>query len=461
MTAGPPALTLRGRPLAGRSVTVMGLGLLGGGVELTRALARAGSRVTVTDLGDEQQLAESLAALAGLDVRRRLGGHVREDFAAAEVVVASPAVAPSSEWLRVAREAGAELTSETELFLEACPARVALITGTQGKSTTAHIAASLLAACGTRTHLGGNIGRSLLNELAAMAPGDAVVLELSSYQLEALPAELAHLARNVAAAAVTNVLADHLERHGSLEAYEAAKRRVLALAPAGARLVLPADDERVRAWETPAERTDWFGAAPEATLRVGGERFRRGDEVLGRTADLALPGAFQRANALCALGVARALGAPPAGLAAALAGVRGLPHRLQPLGRRAGHRVWDNGVSTTPDSTVSALAALEGPLVLLCGGRAKDLPFEQLARAGAERASRVVTFGQSGAELQRAFAAAGADAVFVEALEGAVREAFAGMSAEDALLFSPACASFDAYRNFADRAAAFRAALPG
>jgi len=428
-------------------------------VEVTRALAGAGCRVTVTDLRGADELAESLAALAGLDVRRRLGGHALGDFTTADVVVASPAVAPGSEWLEAARAAGAETTSETELFLEACPSRLALVTGTQGKSSTAHLTASLLAACGVRTHLGGNIGRSLLNELAALEAGDTTVLELSSYQLEALPAGVGHLARNVAAVAVTNVLADHLERHGSLEAYEAAKRRVLKLAPPGARRVLPADDERVRGWPR-SDDTDWFGAAPDATLRIEDGAFVRAGEVLGRTADLALSGAFQRTNALCALGLARALGARGEDLVRALPGVRGLPHRLEDLGLFAGHRVWDNGVSTTPDSTVSALAALEGPLVLLAGGRAKDLPLDELARTAAERAACVVTFGASGPALAEACAAAGAEAVFAGALESAVREAFARMGAGAALLFSPACASFDAYRNFSDRAKAFRRALP-
>ena len=466
MTPGP-ALTLRGRPLAGRRVTVMGLGLFGGGVATTRALARAGARVTVTDRRGEAELCESLRALEGLDLRRRLGGHAREDFEGAEVVVANPAVAPSNDWLAAARGAGAEVTSETELFLEACPTRAALVTGTQGKSTTCHVAASLLSSCGIRARLGGNIGHSLLGELGEMTPGDAVVLELSSYQLEALPADASLLARNVAAVGVTNVLADHLERHGSREAYEAAKRRILELAGPGARLVLPADDGRVRAWEVPAERTEWFRASGPADLCVADGRFRRGGEELGRAADLALPGAFQLDNALCALGLARALGAEAVGLAAALGGVRGLAHRLEDLGVFAGHNVWDNGVSTTPDSTVSALEALSapgvegGPVALLCGGRAKTLPLEPLAAAAAARTSRVVTFGESGPELARALSAGGAEAACAGDLAAAVREVFGRMEGGEALLFSPGCSSFDAFRNFAERAAAFRAALPG
>ncbi len=460
MTSAARGLSLRGSPLTDRRVTVMGLGLFGGGAAVARALAEAGARVTVTDLRSEAELGDSVRALADLDLGWTLGEHRPEDFTAADVVVASPAVAPSNPHLELARGAGAAVTSEIELFLEACPARIALVTGTQGKSTTSHIAAGLLCACRIRAHLGGNIGRALIGELARIDAGDVVVLEVSSYQLEALPTELASLSRNVAAVCVTGVLADHLERHGSVEAYEAAKRRALDLAPPRAVLILPADDARVRAWDLPALCTRWFSIRGDAHLCVRDGAFRAGDEQLGRVADVQLKGSFQHANVLAALGLARALGAPASGLAAALADVRGLEHRLQDLGSFSGHRVWDNGVSTTPDSTVSALCAFNGPLTLLCGGQAKDLALDELVATCAARAQRVMTFGASGEALASALHAGGVDVHFAGELADAVREAFAHMEAGETLLFSPACASFDAFLNFEQRVAAFRAALP-
>jgi UDP-N-acetylmuramoylalanine--D-glutamate ligase len=337
---------------------------------------------------------------------------------------------------------------------------VAVVTGTQGKSTTCHLTAALLEHAGLPVRLGGNIGRSLLGALPAIGADEAVVLELSSYQLEALPTDRDDLGRRVEVVCVTNVLADHLERHGSLEAYEAAKRRALEIAGPGAVLVLSADDERVRGWETGGREVRWFSTGASADLCVADGEFRSGDEVLGRVADLALPGAFQRANALAALGIAHALGAPADRLASAIAGLCGLAHRLQDLGAFGGHRVWDNGVSTTPDSTVSALEALEGAVVLLCGGRAKELPTDALVRAAARRTRTVVAFGESGPSLARSFAAGGVEAVAVSDLEAAVREAFGRLREGEALLFSPACASFDAFRNFEHRAQVFRAALP-
>lgn len=459
MTDVARGLALRGSPLAGRPVTVMGLGLLGGGVEVVRALAQAGAAVTVTDLRTEEQLADSVRALADLDLTWSLGAHRDEDFAGDRVIVANPAVPPASPYLARARASGAEVTSEIELFLEACTARVALVTGTQGKSTTSHIAASLLQSCGATVHLGGNIGRALIGELDRLEASDVVVLEISSYQLEALPENIAHLARNVAVVCVTNVLADHLERHGSLEAYEAAKRRVLDLAGPRAVRVLPADDERVRAWD-PGGEVRWFTLAGAAELCIADGVFQDAGEPLGRVLDVRLPGAFQRANVLAALGLSRALGAPAAALAEALPEVRGLEHRLQELGSFGGHRVWDNGVSTTPDSTVSALAAVGAPLTLLCGGQAKDLALDELVAACAEHARRVVTFGASGAALADALCAGGVAVHRASELADAVQAAYAAMEPAEALLFSPACASFDAFLNFERRAAAFRAALP-
>ncbi len=444
--------------LAGRRVTVMGLGLQGGGVEVVRFLAACGAVVTVTDKRPAEKLRESLDAIAGLGVRTVLGQHVESDFTSAELVVANPAVAPSNPLLVAARAAGVSVTSEMALFLAACPARVVLITGTQGKSSTTHATARLLEESGSRVHLGGNIGRALISSLDDMRPEDVAVVEISSYQLEALPEGFGPCER-VAAVACVNVLSDHLERHGTVEGYDAAKRRILELAPAGATVVLSADDPRVGRWNAPRGRVLRFSTAVGAhtPLHLAAGEFRLGTETLGYIADLRLPGEFQRGNMLAALGLAHALGAAPAALARAVGEVRGLEHRLQDLGEFAGHRVWDNGISTTPDSTVSALRSLAGPLVLLCGGQAKEgLPLDELATLARERARAVVTFGGSSELLAAAFRAAGATVSAAPTLREAVALAWNQVHPGEALLFSPACASFDEFLNFRDRALRFR-----
>lgn len=448
------------RDFAGRRVTVMGLGLQGGGVEVVRFMAARGAEVTVTDTRPADKLAESLRAIDGLRARTVLGEHREQDFTEADLVVANPAVPPSHPLLAAARRAGVRVTSEIVLFLEECPARVVLITGTQGKSSTTNATASLLEHSGVRVHVGGNIGRSLLGELPAMRPDDVAVVEISSYQLEALPEGFGPCAR-VAAVCVTNVLADHLERHGSLASYEAAKRRVLELANAAATVVLSGEDPRVAAWNVAHARVLRVFAtrASERGLNLADGWFRLENERLGRVADVRLSGAFQLENMLAALGLAHSLEVPAQSLIAAVPRVSGLEHRLQDLGLVGGHRVWDNAVSTTPDSTLSAVRALAGPLLLLVGGKDKGLPLDELIAAVREREGRVIAFGASAESLARDFAAGGVEARVVDTVESAVALAFATLREREALLFSPACASFDAYRNFKDRALAFRAAL--
>jgi UDP-N-acetylmuramoylalanine--D-glutamate ligase len=219
---------------AGRRALVMGLGRFGGGLGAARWLADAGAQVVVTDTAPAEQLAASVAQLAPWvergSVALHLGGHRAEDFESAEWVIANPAVRPDSPWLARARAAGARLTSEVELYLERTTAQVVAVTGTQGKSSTVTFTAALLRAAGRTAAAGGNLGGSLLEALSFERPGQVRVVELSSYQLEALsptpPAQ-------VAALAVTNVLADHLDRHGDLAGYAAAKARILELAAPG------------------------------------------------------------------------------------------------------------------------------------------------------------------------------------------------------------------------------------
>lgn len=455
--------------LAGRRVLVMGLGSFGGGVGVVRYLARRGARVLATDLRRPEELAPALAALAGLDVEYVLGEHRERDFDAAELVIANPAVAPSNALLARARARGARISSEMELFLEACPARVIAITGTQGKSSTSTFTAQLLAHAGIAARLGGNIGRSLLDETSAMRADDWCVVEISSYQLEALAAPGA-LAARAAAVCIVNVLADHLERHGTLDAYRAAKLRVLELLADDGVAVLPGCDERLAAAPLPRGRRELFwppeaARQPAAAERASGyhvERgsFRRGGTELGRVADLAVPGAFQRGNVLAALALAQAAGATAAQSRAAVGALRGLDYRVQDLGVRAGHRVIDNGVSTTPDSTIAALADLSEPVVLLCGGKAKSLPLDELVECARSKVAVALCFGAAGDALARAFAARGVDAEALADVPTAVARAFERARENQAILFSPACASFDAYLNFEQRAQHFRASLP-
>jgi len=454
---------------AGRRIVVMGLGSFGGGVGVARYLARSGARVLATDLRRAEELGPALTALAGLDIEYVLGEHRERDFDAADLVIANPAVAPSHPLLVRTRARGARVSSEMELFLETCPARVIAITGTQGKSSTSALTAQLLERSGFAVELGGNIGRSLLDANDQLRADQVCVIEISSYQLEALN-EPGALHARVEAACIVNVLADHLERHGTLEAYRAAKLRILDLLDDGGVAVLPGCDEQLSGAARPGCRRALFWP-PEAARRpdraeralgyhVDQGRFLEGELVLGRSDEFALPGSFQQGNLLAALALARAAGAGADSLRAAIPALRGLEFRVQDLGIRAGHRVIDNGVSTTPDSTIAALIDQREPVVLLCGGKQKQLPLDELVECARSRVALALCFGAAAPALARALRARGVAAEELPDVPSAVARAFERAVEGQAILFSPACASFDAYLNFEQRARHFRSCLP-
>jgi UDP-N-acetylmuramoylalanine--D-glutamate ligase len=450
----------------GARVTVMGFGLFGGGASTARWLMEAGAQVTITDLRTAEELAPALETWEadppnGTAPVWVLGEHREENFTAADWVVANPAVAPDHELLVTARAAGAGVTSEMELFLEFCRAQLVLITGTQGKSSTAHILAGLLERTGHSVVLGGNIGHSLLAGVNELDERTIAVVEISSYQLEALSEEAGGRGR-AELVAITNVLADHLERHGSVAAYERAKARVLEQLGSGGVAFLPLGlVERTRF----RMRTDGYVRTHSRTAgdcRVVEGRFRADHLDLGAVSDLALPGEFQVDNAILALGMASELGCGAKALAAALGQIQGLDHRMESLGQVNGIHVIDNGVSTTPDSTLAALKSVSGHCTLLLGGQAKlGLGWNELACQIKTRGARVVAFGASAAKVHWAMLQAGAEAWVESDLQQATQHALAQTRSPGTLLFSPACSSFDAFLNFRERAMAFRSYLRG
>ena len=206
------------RKLTGKTVTVVGLGRFGGGVGVTRWLCSQGAKVIVSDQAEPGELAESIEAIAGLDVQLHLGGHEKDDFLHADLLVVNPAMPKDSPLLAEAEAAGVPRTSEINLFLSRCSAPVIGLTGSVGKSTTTAMTGAILSTS-LNAHVGGNIGRSLLGQLSEIGPDHVVVLELSSFQLEDLPL----VGISPAVAVVTNLAPNHLDRHGTMDAYAAAK----------------------------------------------------------------------------------------------------------------------------------------------------------------------------------------------------------------------------------------------
>ncbi len=429
----------------GRRVTLMGLGHHGGGLGAARYLARRGARVTISDCAQRSQLADSLYKLRGVPiVQCKFGGHDEEDFRTAEVVVVNPAVRPGHPCLEVARASGAQITSEIEIVLSHCRGRLIGVTGSNGKSTTCSMLAAILEASGRRTWLGGNIGGSLLDHLDAIGPGDWVVLELSSFQL----AHLNSGARMPEVAVVTNCSANHLDWHGDFARYAQAKQRLLAEQTSDALTVLNADDARTAGW---------------SGIAAGNVRESWPVEQVGR---LAMPGEHNRQNAALAAAAAESVGVDKALIRQALRAFSGLPHRLQCVGELDGRRFWNDSKSTTPEATLAALSALEGPCWLLAGGVSKGVCFSAMVDAVARRARGACLFGAARDELQSSFKQRhpGFDCFATEHLEDALAWCWRRSQRGDVILLSPACASHDQYHDFSARGETFRqlvAALAG
>ena len=420
---------------AGRRVTVLGLGRHGGGVGAVRYLAAEGARVTVTDLADERALAESLEQLRDCPLERlRLGRHDEADFRAAEFVVVNPAVKPDSPWVTIAREAGARLTSETELFLRACPAHIVGVTGTVGKSSTCAMLAEIFRASGRPTWLGGNIGHSLLGDLPAMTPDDWVVLELSSFQLHWLADDVCL----PEVAMVTNLTANHLDWHGDWDAYVKAKQRIVA-GSTSPRLVALGADAELATWRLPAG-VQTLAPWPEADMP-----------------ELRVVGRHQRQNGALVAAVAAACGVERSTILASLAAFSGLPHRLAWVADVQGRRFYNDSKATAPAATCAALAAMDRPAWLLAGGVNKGGALDELARAITQQTRGAAFYGAAARELSAAVAKV--DATFASAIHATLDDALAWCwqrsRAGDAILLSPACASFDQFRDYVERGERF------
>lgn len=418
--------------IQGKRVTVMGLGHFGGGVAVTRWLARQGARVTVTDVADERALADSLSQLEGLPLEAcHLGGHRDADFVAADLVVVNPAVRPDNPFLLIAREAGATLTTEIAVFLRACPAPVIGVTGTNGKSTTAAMIASILEADYRQVWLGGNLGGSLLDKLDWIDPKHWVVVELSSFQLTYLQPGT----RIPQLAVITNCTPNHLDWHGTFENYIAAKQSFLTRQRHKDLAVLNTDDPEVATWP----------------------HLIRGKQVGLVDADsvpeLLVPGRHNRLNARLAATVGIAAQVHPEMIREALAAFRGLPQRLQPVAEVEGRRLINDSAATTPESTLAALESGPDPVWLLAGGRSKGGDFGPLASTIVRKACGAAFYGESAGDLlaQVQARAPAFTAVAVATLDEALRWCWQRARPGHAILLSPACSSQDQFQNYRSR----------
>jgi UDP-N-acetylmuramoylalanine--D-glutamate ligase len=443
-------------PYAGQAVTVMGLGLFGGGVGAARYFARRGACVTVTDTKSARELAPSIKALRGLPITYHLKRHWRRDFTRASIVAVSPAVKPDSPFVALARKAGAAITSEMNLFVGLCPAPIVGVTGSNGKSTTTALAGAMLSRfCPAR--VAGNIGKSLLDEVEGIGGSETIVLELSSFQLYAL----GPLRKSPHVAIVTNISENHIDWHGSMAAYVAAKKNILRFQRPGDVAVLNADDAEVRTWRsaTPG-RAVFYSMRPRARgVFVDGGRlvFRLGDreQRVNLAGRLRLRGPHNLANVLAAAAGARVCGVPAEVIGDAIAAFEPLAHRLQPVGTRGGVLFVDDSKATTPPAARAAIRSFCEPIVLIAGGYDKKIDPTPMVEEIRRRVKAVVLVGQTAESLEAAIGRGGPAVERAGTFRGAVRRAAAMARRGDVVLLSTGHASWDMFDNYEQRGEAF------
>jgi len=437
------------------------VGLARSGMAAARLLKRLGARVTacdrLSDISGAQELSrEGIEVVTGRDGPELLEGK--------DLLLLSPGVALNSPLCQEARRAGVEILGELELgwrlLREQADVAMLAVTGTNGKSTTCALCAHLLRRAGINAELAGNIGRPLCQVLLEDSRPRAAVVEVSSYQLE-------HLTRPDAldpqAAGWLNLTPDHLERHRTMENYAEMKRRLFLGQGPQHLAVFFADDDFLRRSATGISgRLTWFGHQPERLgpqdILIRGERLLLpgGGELLIRNRRLA--GAHNAENAACATALAMHLGLPPSAIQAGLDDYPGLPHRIEPVAEINGVLFIDDSKGTNIDATIKSLGCFEQPIVLIAGGRGKGAGYEPLRPLVSQHVRQLVLIGEEAERMEREFAGC-APVVRASSMEQAVELAFSLARPGDVVLLSPACASFDMFRDYAHRGEVFRQAV--
>jgi UDP-N-acetylmuramoylalanine--D-glutamate ligase len=438
----------------GQRVVVVGAGRSGAAV--AELLVAHGARVTLTDTRTEL---DEAPALQSRGIALELGGHRTETLIAADLVVLSPGVPPRQPAIDAARSAGVPVTGELELASRWLRGRIVAITGTKGKSTTTTLTGRMLEEGGRRTRVGGNIGLALSAQVHDSTPDTIHVVEVSSFQLETTETFHPWIA------ALLNFSPDHLDRHASVDEYAAAKSRIFVNQTADDWAVVNADDPAALALAADAPAPE-FRFSLEGDLRgpregvvIAGDlivhRTSEGDVPLVPLASIRLIGRHLLSDVLAAASIARLAGVAPEAMAHAVEGFTGLEHALEPAGEIRGVRFVNDSKATNVAAARLAIESFDRGVVAIIGGRFKGGDLRDLREPLSARADGVVAIGEAAGLV--ADALAGAVAVRRAAsLADAVGAAFGMASRGGTVLLAPACASFDMFRDYAERGRAFK-----
>ena len=434
------------------------------GLALARWLSLHGARVTLSDMRSEADLRVARQSLAEYQIHWALGGHPLELLDAADVLCLSGGVPLTLPIVAEAVKRGIPLSNDSQIFMEAVPCKTIGITGSAGKTTTTTLVGNMAKnAYGDKAYIGGNIGDPLINYVDNMEANDIAILELSSFQLDQMT-----ISPNVAA--ILNITPNHLDRHGTMEAYTAAKARILEFQSEKDAAILGRDDKG--AWSLRDKVRGKLYAFSLDELEEGLNGTYLQDGLLNlRDGDAYLPlilrekvllrGDHNVSNVLAAFAIGHAAGFPLDSMLEAAEEFRGVPHRLELVRELHGVRWYNDSTSSAPERSMAAIRAFEEPIVLLLGGRDKDLPWEDLMRLVSGRVDHVVLFGEAAEKIQKTVEGLGlrgngSTIMRAQDLHEAVLKAAEIAEAGDVVLLSPGGTSFDEFRDFAERGERFR-----
>ncbi len=451
-----------GLKIAGERVLVLGLGRSGRAA--TRLLFHVGAgTIIVNDNREPNLLQKEMGELTHIpQVQVVAGAHPRELLDDISLIIKSPGIKPNLPLLQEAARRGINVISEVELAYQFCPSPIAAITGTNGKTTTVALTGEMFRLQFPRVQVAGNIGFPLCDAVLQSSGGDYIVAELSSFQLASVREFRARIA------AVLNISSDHLDYHGSMDEYMAAKRNILLTQQPADWSVLNWDDSLTRELSPfvqgkllPYSRQD--SLSPGVFIKDGTILVNDGKENLPicRAAEVRIPGDHNLENALAAAAVSWAAGVKRENIACALRSFPGVPHRLEEVAVVRDIKFVNDSKGTNPGATIKAIKAIQGSKILIAGGLDKGSDFCRLARSLAkEEVKALVLLGETAPLLAEAACGAGFNAVHMAAdLPSAVKQAFHLAAAGETILLSPACASWDMFRDYEERGEVFRSEI--
>jgi UDP-N-acetylmuramoylalanine--D-glutamate ligase len=443
--------------LSGKRILVVGIAR--SGLATADFLCKRGALVTVSESRPAAVLETELRFLSERRIDAETGGHSVERFLCADFIVVSPGVPLNIPALETAKRAGKEIVSEIELASWFLQGKIIAITGTNGKTTTTSLIGEILKISGLQVQIGGNIGTPLVSLVDSSTPLTWNVVELSSFQLEAVPSFRANIA------VILNITPDHLDRYRSLDDYARAKFNIFRNQTCNDCLVLNAEDTRLVAIAAQVpSRVYWFSASREVvpgTYSDGKQiilRLESRAETILRREDVQLKGRHNLENVAAAVTAAHLAGVSPGRIAEGVRNFRAVAHRLEPVAEVRGVWFYNDSKATNVDATIKSIEAFDSGLVLILGGRDKGGDFRALAPWLRERVKCVVLLGEASEKIRSQLRGV---VPMIEAsdMQNAVGLALEKAMAGDTVLLAPACASFDMFQNYEHRGREFKAAV--